>query len=228
MKQRIVKLIAKHFYPQNIFANAILQKVSTGGGKKILVDAPCGNGETSARLASNKSLIVFAYDLSENSIEAAKKNFTSENLRFETSNIFDVFSKHDKVDYFCIINSLFLLPHPENVLKNAAGCLTKNGLLFVIIPNIYGRNYSWFKKNHAGINKLELDLKSLPSYFEQQGLHVISVEPLAFAHNFGRKDVKFLSVFAHFYLRALNAVQSLLSIGEPNYYLVVSKKNENN
>jgi SAM-dependent methyltransferase len=225
MKKKIISFMSRYFYPQNNFAGAILKFIDRKKGvKQLLIDAPCGNGETSWHFAKRPYLDVFAYDLDEQSIATAKANFKAPNLVFEAKSIFDVFPNLSQVDYFCIINSLFLLPDPEKILSSVREKMKDDSLLFVIVPNVQGKNYKWFIERNAGFNKLVLNSEEFASYFGKQGFEIKTTESLAYAHNFGRTDVRFLSVFAHVYLTVLNGMQKAMSIGTPNYYLIVLKR----
>lgn len=227
MKQKIVQLISRHFYPQNIFADSILKHISSGSSKRALIDAPCGNGETSWRFSKNKNLMVYAYDLDETSVQTAKLNYKADNLHFDVLDIFQVIAATRHFDYFCIINSLFLLPEPGKILRNLREKMVDTSTLFVIVPNTKGRNFEWFNTKNRDLNKLILSRESFESYFLNYGLNIVKVEPIAFTHNFGRTDVKLFSVFSHFYLRGLNFFQTSFSIGKPNYYLIVLNKELN-
>ena len=219
--------MSRHFYPQNVFAKSILKHVETGAVPKKLLDVPCGNGETSWHFSRNKGLLVYGYDIDRNSVETAKSNYKAKNLLFETKGIFEVIAEQDDVDYFCIINSLFLLPEPERILREASGKIRKDGLLCIIVPNVEGRNFKWFNSRNPDVNKLILHRTEFESYFAQQGLQIKSSKALAYAHTMGRRDIKFFSIFSHFYLYILNFFQTRLSIGKPNYYLIVLKKGRN-
>jgi 2-polyprenyl-3-methyl-5-hydroxy-6-metoxy-1,4-benzoquinol methylase len=224
MKEKIIRILSAYFYPQNVFAKSILRYISTTDSEKKLIDAPCGNGETSQHFAKNKNLSVFGYDLNDKSIANAKKNHTAKNLNFETANIFDVMTRHTAVDYFCIINSLFLLPEPDRLLREAKNTLKKDGRLFVIIPNVEGKNFKWFSQQDKDLNKLLLNFDEITPYFKRCDLEVKEIKPIAYTHNYGRKDVFLFSVFSHFYLSVLNFFQTNLSIGNPNYFLIVSSR----
>lgn len=222
MKRRIIKIMSRYFYPQNIFAKSILKHLTFSKTEQVLIDAPCGNGETSWHFSKKRKLKVMGYDLDHVSIENAKANYQAHNLKFEVKNIFDVITNQQHANYFCIINSLFLLHKPEEVLQKLSVNIQRNGLLFVIVPNIEGKNYKYFNKSNEGVNKLILKPHQFEGYFKDNGFIVKKIEPIVHAHSYGRKDVKLFSVFSHFYLTFLNYFQTKYSIDTPNYYLIVS------
>ena len=224
IKRKVITLMSKHFYPQNIFAKSILKYIVKNNDKKILIDVPCGNGETSWHFSTNKSLSVFGYDIDVKSIEIAKSNYSTRNLKFGVKNIFEVINSHTNADYYCIINSLFLLPEPISILKNIANNIKPKGFLFVIVPNINGKNFKEFSKTNTFLNKLVLDKKDFNLFFTECGLKIVDIKGIAFTSNYGRKDVKLFSIFSHFYLSILNIFQTFFFMGAPNYYLIVLQK----
>jgi len=224
MKKKIIGFMSRYFYPQNIFAKSILKFVKPSGNRKVLIDVPCGNGETSWHFSKNKNLSVFGYDIDEKSIENAKFYYRCENLKFSAENIFDAIDFHKNADYYCIINSLFLLPEPKKILLNISDSMKQSGFLFVIVPNTNGKNFKTFNSLNKALNKLILEKKDFDAFFDECDLKIKNVEGIAFTTNYGRKDVKFFSIFSHLYLTLLNFFQTFFTIGSPNYYLIVLEK----
>jgi 2-polyprenyl-3-methyl-5-hydroxy-6-metoxy-1,4-benzoquinol methylase len=223
MKNQLIKFLSRHFYPQTVFVSSIKKYINISS-QGLLIDSPCGNGETSWGFATNKHLSVFGYDIDEVSIETAQSRFNAPNLRFKACDIFEAISLHNNVDYFCIINSLFLLPDPKRIIEAVKNSLNDNGILFVIIPNIEGKNFKWFSSNGNQVNKLILAKNEITPYFNSFGLKVKCIESIVFTNNYGRKDIKLFSVFSHFYLSLLNKIQTFFKIGQPNYFLIVIGK----
>ena len=219
MKEKIIEYFSRHFYPQNIIAKAIIQDLNKNSSQ-ILIDAPCGNGETTWHFSNLKNLDVFGYDHDLQSINIAKKRFKANNLFFLQEDILLINNHQKKVDYFCMINSLFLFSDPKAVLKSAKNMMNKKGLLFVILPNVRGKNYKWFIKNDNK-NKLELLNETFEDYFNDLGFEILKTKYLAYTHHYGRSDIKLFSLFSHIYLRILNTFQTCFKIGPPNYYLLI-------
>lgn len=140
-------------YPQFEFAKEIIRLINPNHNA-LLIDAPCGNGETTYILSSIEKTKVFGYDISKHSIENAKYKFQRKNLEYKVADIFEVFKNHSGVDYFCMINSLFLLDKQNEIIENIHKVLTDKGNVFFIIPNINSINYINFKKNNQHVNSL--------------------------------------------------------------------------
>ncbi len=219
MKQAIIKYLLRFSYPQNVFADAIINCIDVTG-KNDLVDAPCGDGITSWQFSRVSNLTVYGYDINPASVQNAKNNFKRSNLHFNVADISDVISKHAHAKYFCIINSLFLLPKPEEILKALHDESEEDRELFVIVPNINGRNFKWFEKHNPGVNNLILGEREFAYYFAKQGWMLKNATPLAYVHSYGRKDTSMFSVFAPLYLRILNYIQTRLENKTPNYFLL--------
>jgi len=224
MKDKIVDLVSSHFYPQNIFAKSILKKIEAPDSIKILIDAPCGNGETSYLFSRNKKLKVLAFDIDAGSIQTAKRRFKANNLEFNQAGIFEVIKGCDSVNYFCIINSLFLLPQPEKILEEIRDLMNANAQLYIIVPNTKGKNFKHFSRDNNEVNKLILSEEELTPYFSKLNFKINGITSIAFTHNYGRKDVKLFSIFSHFYLTFLNVFQTLFKLGQPNYFLISLNK----
>jgi 2-polyprenyl-3-methyl-5-hydroxy-6-metoxy-1,4-benzoquinol methylase len=107
VKNYLLKKIAPWHYPQRQFAKAILQEITKIPERLVVIDAPCGNGETSYNLSSYPNLEVYAYDLNEEAINNALKHFSRENLHFEQCEINEVFNKHTFTDVFCMLILFF-------------------------------------------------------------------------------------------------------------------------
>src|ERR1051326_3701074 len=208
MSKNLIKHIASYFYPQNIFARSILYELKRKDGIHVIIDAPCGNGETSFHLSKIKNAKVFAYDISETSINNAKNHFAAKNLFFESCDILNVFEKIQQCDVFCLINSFFLLPKQELILSSIHKILNKDGLLMMILPNIVAKNYVHFLKHETNktVNNFLLGKKDFTSYFNKNGFQVKKEKGIIYTHYYGRKDTQWLSVFSHFYLTFLNSI----------------------
>jgi len=225
MKKALIKYLQRFSYPQGEYISAIKPFINQSD-KAVLIDAPCGRGATSWHLSAIKNLEVFGYDIGEKPIEIAKDSFSRSNLHFAVADIHNVIAKHVGMQYFCIINSLFLLPETDKILENIRGALKNEGKLFLVVPNIHTDNFKWFQKNYPEVNKFTIADSEFDSYFSSRGWSIQKVSPIVYARSFNRKDVKYFFVFAPLYLKALNFIQTLLRVGKPNYFmLALSKSN---
>jgi 2-polyprenyl-3-methyl-5-hydroxy-6-metoxy-1,4-benzoquinol methylase len=216
----MAKGLLKYNYPQIVFAKQIASLLKSNSSS-IIIDCPCGNGETSYNLQKFSHAKVKAFDISDTSIAIAKQNFISGRLSYEVSTIENVLDKEKKFDTFCIINSLFLLENYDFILRSLQASARQNKAdVFIIIPNTEGNNFKWFQAKNANENKLILKEGEIESFFAKYEFKTKLVKPICFAHHYGRKDVKLFSVFWSFYLGFLNRIQTLFKIGKANYFLI--------
>ena len=212
-------------YPQYLFGSSIRSYIRTHIPQTngLLVDVPCGNGETSYILA-DLNIKIKGFDLDENSIIRAKANYLKENLTFEKENIFEALGKESAIDLLCVINSFFLLPDRDKLLDLIRNSIKPDGYVFFIIPNIDSINYRNFKGTNSFVNQTELTLSEFKNKMESHGLKIVFTKPLCFANLYGRKELRFLSRLAPYYLIILNYLMTFFHIGTPSYYLVVGSK----
>ncbi len=220
----IRKTVAPYHYPQYIFARHIIKELTGKNKLDVIVDAPCGNGETAFLIAKSLKRKVYAYDISEKCISTAKNNFKNCNVHFEQLDIINLGARHEKIDVWCIINSLFLFSNAEEILKLAHNLLDEEGWLVLILPNIHSRNYRNFMALYGNVNAFTLQKDEFREYFIQRNFIIYRCCGIVYADFYGRKELKFLSVFAHFYLISLDYVKRFLNSGEPSYYLLILKK----
>ncbi len=214
------KGLLKYNYPQLVFAGQIASLLKHNS-PSLIIDCPCGNGETSYNLQKLTRAKVLAFDISEESINRANKNFVAHRLNYETSTIENVLDKQKQFDVFCIINSLFLLENYDSVLKSLhkSAALNKAQVL-IIIPNTEGKNFKWFQSQNTNENKLVLKESEIESFFHGYGFRTELIKPICYTHHYNRTDIKLFSVFWSFYLNFLNTIQSFFKIGKANYFLI--------
>ncbi|MBI4947153.1 MAG: methyltransferase domain-containing protein [Bacteroidetes bacterium] len=204
-----------------MFAKRIANECNKNRDKKILlIDAPCGNGETAYYLAKKTNAIVKAYDISEGSISFAKTNYQVSNLSFYKKDIHGVVEENDSIDVFCIINSLFLLPHPEDLLVKLRSKLKNDGELYIIVPNISGQNFKRFQIINSSVNSFLLRPEEFNSYFLKLGYKVLFFKPIAYTSWFARKDAMLLRSGSGVYLNSISFFKEKLNIGHGNYFLI--------
>jgi trans-aconitate methyltransferase len=234
LKEVLIKWMAKFFYPQITFAESIRKHLP----KKIaftLIDAPCGNGETSWHFARMANATVRGCDLNDTSLENARRHFSLPNLTYEKHDIRSLVAGSPRFDAFCIINSLYCFPDCERVLSQLRDLMHSESQLFIIVDNIEGgENYRRFtasnpaashKSHQAPSSRLQgLTKDDFRPFFESLGLAVSDVTPIVYTHSHHPLAGRLLSIFCHFYLAALNRVQTSFRIGSPNYYLIRLKR----
>ena len=216
------KWLLKYNYPQIVFAKQVSDYLlKTGRSFGSIIDCPCGNGETAWHIANLTHSKVVAADISAESIQNAKMNFSLAGINYQTSTIEDVLTKEKQFDAFCIINSLFLLADYDIVLKTLKQSVSLNkAQVIIIIPNTKGKNFIWFQSKNTNENKLVIKEEEIREFFEQYGFKINLIKPICFTHHYNRTDVKVLSVFWSVYLNILNRIQTFLKIGKANYFLI--------
>jgi trans-aconitate methyltransferase len=227
VKQALVKWMAKYFYPQNCFAASITRNLPKNKAL-VLIDCPCGNGETTYHFARIPRATVRGYDLNDESLGNARRHFTAANLTYEKQDIRSVVAESPRFDAFCIINSLYCFPDCERVLSQLRGLMHADAQLFIIVDNIEGgENYRRFAATHpvspnqSPSSQLHALTKAeFRPFFESLGFVVKDVTPIVYTHSHHSLAGRLLSIFCHFYLAALNVFQTSLRIGQPNYYLI--------
>lgn len=130
----------------------------------------------------------------------AKSKFQQKNLNFECEDIHDLVKKVEEFEIFCLINSLFLLPRPKELLRKISGKLTRNGQLLLLIPNTESENFRRYQKMEPKVNSFILHPANYFDFFEECGLKIISIEGIVKVPFFGRWDTKFLYPFRDKYL----------------------------
>lgn len=225
MKNTIVKFLSRYSYPHYLFLKSINKNIGSNINT-VIIDCPCGNGEITYVMAKNFHTKVFGYDISAKAIQIASERYQLPNLKFETRNIFDVFQFHDKINIFCIVNSLFLLPEPGKLLNKVSRSLTLQGKALVIIPNIESVNFKEFQKNSSTDNLLILNKQQAFDLFISCGFDVKYVEGLAYANMYGRKELKYFSLLWTVYLLLLHYLFKLFRKGLPSYWFFVLEKKD--
>jgi 2-polyprenyl-3-methyl-5-hydroxy-6-metoxy-1,4-benzoquinol methylase len=215
-------------YPQYVFARKIVSAfrlhVPRGMQRGTLVDVPCGNGEISYTLSRLTNAVVEGYDISGSCIATASKRYHAKNLKFSIGDIHKVIAGKRELMGICLINSFFLLDGREELLEKCYKALNKNGLLVLIVPNISSRNYMNFTFENGRINKAEMSPMEISRMLETKKFKVIENQGICYVNYYGRKELKYFSIFAPFYLRMLNVIFSTFKSLEPGYYTIVCKK----
>ncbi len=216
----MAKGLLKYNYPQIVFAREIASLIKNNPSD-IIIDCPCGNGETSFNIHKFIGARVLGFDVSGEAIKKASGNFVSDKLKFEVSTIENVLESRKQFSAFCIINSLFLLENYDFVLKSLKRTISANkAKVFIIIPNTEGKNFKWFQSQNNKENKLVIKEDEIESFFANYGFTTETIKPICYTHHYNRSDVKLFSVFWTLYLGFLNRIQTLYKIGKANYFLI--------
>jgi 2-polyprenyl-3-methyl-5-hydroxy-6-metoxy-1,4-benzoquinol methylase len=216
------KLLLKYNYPQVVFGRRTKMQLENSGKElKLVIDCPCGNGETAWHLSKLPGVRIIAADISETAIHKAKQNFPALNIDFRINTIEAILGSEKQFDAFCIVNSLFLLDNYDTILSQLKSSASVNKAeIVIIIPNTEGKNFKWFQLQGTNENKLIIKESEIGSFFSKYNFKVKAIKPVCFTHHYGRSDVKLFSIFWSLYLGFLNRIQTTLKIGKPNYFLI--------
>ena len=231
LKTSILKFHARYHYPQWVFSRKITAYLNENNNPQLakkFLDAPCGAGEVSHQLSKSfaKSTIL-GCDLSGEAISWARANFGhKDNLTFVEANVFDVLqSKPDFFDVICIVNSLFLLPKIDELMRLLHQSLNANGELILIIPNKDADSFLNFHSKHPSVNTFVVNLGQLENYLEHQNFKVVSKREALKINLNPYAWVNKLSLFKDFFLIAYNWYTERFAKNHvPAYYMVVAKK----
>ena len=178
-------------YPQSLFAEKLAERISKD--TKQIIDAPCGDGLTTSILAGHfPTAQVLGADISEKSVKSACKKYAATNLNFKEEGIHKLIENIEKVEVFCLINSLFLLPNPKKLLKKISRKLTKNGRLFLILPNPESTNFKRYQQLFPEINTFILEQNNYAAFFKNMSLQILHCEGIVRVPIYGRWDTKLL------------------------------------
>jgi len=213
----------QYIFPQYVFSIELKKrlKLITKKSNRKIADCPCGSGITTYNLAKwFPEDAFFGVDLDSESIEFGKKNFQLSNLKFFEEDIFRFFNKSSDFDIICLINSLFLFKNPDNLLRSLKNKLNPNSRLFIIIPNVEGKNFKIFQKQFPDINQFTIHPTEINNFFAPYEFKVISKTPICFVHHFQRIETRFLGGFINFYLIFLERIYKIFSSKSSNYLLI--------
>ncbi len=225
MKGSFQRFLFQFSYPQFQFSNAISKEVNINDKElNNIIDAPCGNGETSYLIAKNCNKQVEGFDLDSDSIMNAKTNFGRPNLSYGQADIHALVLKKEKFEVFCMINSLFLLPRVDDLLEVIRKKLVDSGSFYVVIPNTKGNNFIRFSSSNPNINSLLINESEIELYFNDRGFKIKAVKPLCYSSWLNRKFKFRMGPIQGVYLMIESHFRRILKIGPANYFLIVLKK----
>ena len=213
-------------YPQYIFSTEILKLV----GKKNLsnykkgIDIPCGSGYTTYYLSKGNAISWLGVDVDKTSIDFAVKKFSGRKVTFQINDIFLKLQKLKDVDILCVINSIFLLPDHDRLFNLVYSCLNTEGEGYFIIPNVDSKNYHSFINKNPNVNVKEYRIDVLVGLLAKINLVTQNVKGICYANMYGRKEIRFMSRLAPYYLIALNYIMTFWKAGTPSYFLIKIKK----
>lgn len=219
LKNSIIKILAPYQYPQVIFAREICKALEKQQ-QAVILDCPCGNGEVSYHLSRLPGAVVKGVDRDEKPVKRATENFSRKNLIFETADIFSILSEDKLYDVICVVNSLFLLPDHDKLFGLLYARLrNKSAKLIIITPNPESDNFKNFQGLDPSVNKTILNPVQVKTKAEQMCFTMNGVKEIAYASYYGRKELRFFSVLAPFYLLMLDFFKSLTKHKQGNYLM---------
>lgn len=217
----------KNTYPQREFAEAVAIALRAGQfpeGSEIL-DLPCGSGTTTFWLAEYfPHCQVRGVDIDSQKMAYAQRFFQQKNLRYEAADIFDWLRQIPRLDALCLINSLFLLPNTDALLRLIAEKMDDQSFFVCIMPNTDSRNFQNFQRLQPQVNHLQISRADIEPFFARYGLRTESVQGIVFQHFYGWIWPKLLGPFRHWWLRRLHHRNNGRAGAEACYFLIVLKR----
>ncbi len=206
-------------FPQDIFIAKLVAMIEKQSVSE-LIDAPCGDGYVTRHLAQRFPMLrVKGSDWHKHSSWE-----TTKNLSFEPIEIHQFVDNQQDISFFCLVNSLFLLPQPELLLERIYLKLNDNGRLILIVPNVESKNFQNFQKIEPTVNTFTPTLEYLISSLRHIGFELEEIQPLVFTHFFGRWDTKFLFFIKHRYLAFLEIFNKKKTHKIASYFLIHLRK----
>ncbi len=219
--------MSQHQYPQKVFGTSVRKQIAAyqKGQNWDVLDAPCGNGETTYLISKLPNINIHGVDVNAQSIETAKGNFKADNLKYECGDIFSHLEQaRGRYNAMCIINSLYLFQDQERLLQLIADSLKDGGVFCVIFPNPVSKNYTYFKKHNPEVNVFEFTAEEFKPMLAKFGFKFQSVDGIVHASPFLRKEKRFFSIFAPVYMGLINSLAKLSSSSEPSYYILTATR----
>lgn len=174
--------------------DAVREKIGENGR---VLDVGCGNGIISLHLGKS-GFDVTGIDVSEKTIEIAKKNNPFSNVQFKVQSAEDLVASGEKFDVIVCSEVLEHLSNPGSLLSVLSQSLDDHGILIVTVPNGKGprealvtRPVLRMRKNNGLLWKFITRTKRLLGY---TGTTVQSgADNLDHVQFFTRKDLRRLS-----------------------------------
>ena len=181
-----------------------------------ILDCPGGDGTITKALAKDYPDITFTcLDISQYEISKLQNVRLPNNLKASLGDLHKLTISNNEYDIWLIINSLFLLPNLDDVLKK----LNKFKYVIVIIPNIKSHNFELFNSQHHGVNIHKLSLQDVIDHFQAANLTSIKVKSMGYRPRF--KLNIFNKILKYFPL--IDQYPILTNVC--NYHLIYFKRN---
>lgn len=123
------------------------------GNRKTVLDIGCGAGLLTNPLSSAGHQVT-GIDLSEGSLNIAKKHDITKKVKYLPANAYELPFENDCFDVVCAMDILEHVEHPEKLISEASRVLKPNGLFFFHTFNrnplsylIIIKGVEWFVKN---------------------------------------------------------------------------------
>ncbi len=128
---------------------------------------------------------VVGVDIDEGCIRFASGYFKNDNIDFKTQDVHDFLDAAVEIDIYLLVNSMFLLQRPKELIGKIHRKLSAGGKLGVIIPNSGSVNFRNFQVLHPGENKQVLSKEEAADFFEGAGFRVVRTKGLGYVTIFG-------------------------------------------
>jgi len=196
-------------YPQHVFFRFLRQHIPVAG-PGLVVDGPCGGGYITYHLSEQlPSKKIVGVDIDPGCVENAARYYHRDNLEFRAQDIHSFLESCGTIDFYLLVNSIFLLPRPEEIMIKIHNKLSDNGRLAVVIPNTTSANFNNFQHLNATQNTLILDKGEAISFFKRTGFRTELMKGLAFTTIYGNKFLHRLGRLRGLYTYAGDLVNGL-------------------
>ena len=212
-------------YPHYKFFRFLRRHIPPTGSGPI-VDAPCGEGHITNWMATAfPTKKVLGVDIDQKSIQQADSYFHRNNLEFETKDIHSFLDTVGPIDHYLLVNSIFLLPAPQQVIAAIHRKLPPGGSLAVIIPNEDSANFRNFQQLDPHQNTFVLGKKEAAKFFSVAGFRVEVVKGLCYTTIYGNRLLSRLGRLRGLYTYAGDFINWLIG-KKPSYWGFLLRKVE--
>jgi ubiquinone/menaquinone biosynthesis C-methylase UbiE len=102
---------------------------------KIVVDCACGDGRGTIHFLQADAKYIYAFDVSESSVEAARRHCKSESVKFQVSDALQLPLADESADIFISLETIEHIQDDAAYVKEMARVLKPDGLLICSTPN---------------------------------------------------------------------------------------------
>ena len=138
----------------------------------IILDIACGTGYGTQMLCENISCLAYGCDISEETINYAKQNYSTLNIKFEVMDATKLLFPENFFDCIICFETIEHLENPEKSIMEFVRVLKDNGIIIISTPN---KNISLKNKSENEFHEHEFTrdefLKILSKYFASTELY---------------------------------------------------------